>query len=64
MESNRKRGHFNTECLAAGQFINPTQAPSLSPASHGLQDRKKYYTSNIYTVKPKESAQSPEKVSK
>ena len=40
----------DTKFLAARQFISPTQGPSLSAASKGLQDRKKYNTSNIYTV--------------
>ena len=47
----RKRGKFNTNFLAARQFISPTQRPWLSAASEGLQNRKKYNTSNIYTVK-------------
>ena len=45
-----RRGEFNTKFLAARQFISPTQAPRLSAASEGLQNRKKYNTSNIYTV--------------
>ena len=36
--------------LAGRQFISPTQAPWLSTASEGLQNRKKYNTSNICTV--------------
>ena len=42
---------FNTKFLAARQFISPIQAPWLSAASEGLQNRKKYNTSNICTVK-------------
>ena len=47
----QREGKFNTKFLAARQFISPTQAPWLYAASEGLQDRKKYNTSNIYTVK-------------
>ena len=46
-----KRGKFNTKFLAARQFISPIQAPWLCAASKGLQERKKYNTSSIYTVK-------------
>ena len=42
-------GKFNAQFLATRQFISPTQAPWLSAASEGLQNRKKYNTSNIYT---------------
>ena len=47
----RKKQKFNTKFLAAKQFISHTQAPWLSAASEGLQDRKTYNTSNIYSVK-------------
>ena len=50
MESYRERGKFKTKFLATRQLINPTQAPSLSAASEGLQDRKKYNASSIYIV--------------
>ena len=46
---------FNINFLAARQFISPTQAPWLSPASKGLQDRKQYNTSSIYTVNMSDS---------
>ena len=49
-KSYRKSGEFNTKFLAARQFISPTQAPWLPAASEGLQNRKKYNTSKIYTV--------------
>ena len=34
------RGQFSTKVLAAKQFLSPTQAPWLSAASEGIQDRK------------------------
>ena len=36
----QKEGKVKTKFLAARQFINPTQAPSLSAASEGLQEKK------------------------
>ena len=50
MEILQKEGKFNTKFLAASQFISPIQAPWLSAASEGLQDREKYNTSSIYIV--------------
>ena len=56
MEILQKRGKFNSKFLAARQFISPTQAPELSAASEGLQDRRKYNTSNIFSILDSESS--------
>ena len=45
-KSYRKRGNFDTKFLAARQLISPTQAPWLSAASEGLQNRTKHNTSH------------------
>ena len=40
--SYRRKGKFKTKVLAARWFVSLAQAPPLSAAGEGLQDRKEY----------------------